>query len=103
MAQQFSISFSAEADRDILEATDWYIEQGAVRLALEWADSIHKHFMGLAQFPLRCPVVSEEYGVEMRQSLFGKKHGQYLIYFIVVGKVVHILHIHHSARDKAKI
>ena len=52
--------------------------------------------------PDRCRIAaeSEDLGVEIRELLFGRRHGVYRILFLLEGSTVHILRIWHAARDR---
>lgn len=51
--------------------------------------------------PERCRLADEadDVGIELRELLFGRRHGMYRILFEIQGRVVHILRIRHTARD----
>ena len=102
MLAQHRIILSARAKRDIMTAADWYVQQSTMQLGAEWVLAIEKKIHTLSQFPERCPLVAGKRHKKVRQLLFGRKHGQYRILFSIEGKTVHILHIQHSARDRAK-
>ena len=54
----------------------------------------------LVNFPERCPVAdkSDVFREEVRQLLFGKKHGAYRIIFAIRDDVVRILAVRHCSR-----
>jgi hypothetical protein len=55
----------------------------------------------LETHPERCGIAveSEELAVEIRELLFGKRHGVYRILFQIDGKTVQILRVWHGARE----
>lgn len=46
---------------------------------------------------------SEELGVEIRELLFGRRHGFYRILFQIDGKTVQIVRVWHGARDRVSL
>ena len=55
----------------------------------------------LETMPERCGQASEatDVGLDIREFLFGKRHGTYRVLFQIDGRTVYILRVWHSARD----
>jgi plasmid stabilization system protein ParE len=92
----------ARAERDVEGILQWFCDQSATAAAKRWFDQLMARIDTLELNPGRCPVAAEaeELGVELRELLFGKRHGIYRILFVIAGRTVNILHIRHAARDK---
>ena len=92
----------ARAERDVEGILQWFFERSATIAANRWFDQLMGRIDTLELNPERCPMAAEaeELGVELRELLFGKRHGIYRILFVISGRTVNILHIHHAARDK---
>ena len=103
MSKKYTVILSGEAEQDIDSVFAWFVSEGAQKAGTWWIHYLFEAIAKLEQFPMRCPVVPSRVYHEMRQLIFGKKRGQYLIHFIIVNKTVHILHIRHSARDRTNI
>jgi plasmid stabilization system protein ParE len=54
----------------------------------------------LSEYPYRCPLAPEtqEFSVQVRQLLYGRKRHAYRILFTVEGDSVIVLHVRHGRR-----
>ncbi len=99
---KYRVRLAAKAEADVDRVLRWFHEQQAAIAGGRW----FARFMGtidtLETHPERCGVAdeSEELGVEIRELLFGKRHGVYRILFQIDGKTVQILRVWHGARDR---
>jgi len=80
-----------------------FIERDAPESAHKWASGIMDVISSLEEFPARCPIALENahFEQEIRHIYYGKKR-TYRIIFTIVGDVVSVLHIRHSAQDTLK-
>ena len=99
----YHVRLSKRAKRDIAQVFEWFCQEQAQLAGSDWVHRIFKAISTLSEYPLRCASAHDQRNPEARQLIFGKGHGQYRILFSIENKTVHILHIHHSARNKAKL
>jgi toxin ParE1/3/4 len=87
----------AERDLDLL-----YEAIGAEQLeaALRWYRRLKHAILSLERSPLRCPLTPED--KRFRHLLYGRKPHVYRVIYRVLQetKIVEVLHIRHSAREK---
>jgi plasmid stabilization system protein ParE len=93
------VVIETRASRDIDEASGWIAErspEGAER----WFNAIEAEVYSLAHFLERCPKAREDgqFRYELRQLVFGRRHGRYRIIFTVRKNTVHVLHVRHGAK-----
>ena len=93
------VILETRAVRDLDEATGW-IAAHSPAAAERWLNAIEARILSLARFPERCPRAREDgrFRYELRQLVFGRRHGRYRIIFTVGGDAVHVLHLRHGAR-----
>jgi plasmid stabilization system protein ParE len=93
------VVIETRAIRDIDEATGWIAGQSP-DAAGKWFDAVEAEIQALARFPERCPRAREDgvFGFELRQLVFGRRHGRYRVIFTIQGNSVHVLHVRHGAR-----
>ena len=98
---KYQVQLTAKAERDVDQILHWFHEQHATAAGGRWLMQILSTIDTLEKHPERCGLAAEaeELGLELRELLFGKRHGKYRILFIVRKNVVSILHIRHTARD----
>jgi toxin ParE1/3/4 len=98
----FQVELLPIAVSDIDEIADYIRERGSQESAETWFNGIMAEIRSLRSLPTRCPVagVSAEVGVQVRLLLFGRRHRQYKVYFVIDDKtrVVSIIHVRHWAR-----
>jgi plasmid stabilization system protein ParE len=85
--------------RDLDEASGW-IAARSPEAAERWLNAIESEIHSLAHFPERCPLAREngQFPYELRQLVFGRKHGRYRIIFTLRVGTVHVLHVRHGAK-----
>ncbi len=98
MTTVYHVTLSRSARDDIEHVLAWLAEQGAAHAGTRWVHHLLHAIATLETHPLRCPVVQNEDGTELRQLLFGKGRSQYRILFVIHKKNVHVLHVRHAAR-----
>ena len=93
------VVLETRAVRDLDEATGWIAAQSPAA-AERWLNAIEARILSLARFPERCPRAREDgrFRYQVRQLVFGRRHGRYRILFTVAAGVVHVLHVRHGAR-----
>ncbi len=103
MVEEYRIILQPEAYAG-MESGYAYIEQEAPESVQQWANGLIDAIHSLQTFPGRCSlaVENQSFPQEIRQLLYGKGRNAYRILFTVVGDVVSILHIRHSAQDALK-
>jgi len=79
----------------------WLLERAPFR-GPQWCEGLEEAIRSLSTNPHRCPLAPEsrEFSQDIRQLLYGKKHGTYRILFCIDedGRNVDVLHIRHAAR-----
>ncbi len=97
----YRVVIETRAIRDIDEATGWIAAQ-ASDAAERWFTAIEAEINSLARFPERCPRAREDglFKYELRQLVFGRRHGRYRIIFTIYDGAVHVLHVRHGARPR---
>jgi len=91
------------AFREIEAAYDWLEERNPFA-AEKWKVVLLEAIDKLADHAHRYPLAheSEWYPGELRELLMGQRRGTYRILFEIVGKVVHVARVRHSAQDFLK-
>jgi plasmid stabilization system protein ParE len=95
----YRVVIETRAIRDIDEATGWIAGQ-AFDAAERWFNAIEAQINSLARFPERWPRGREDglFKYELRQLVFGRRHGRYRVIFTIFPDAVHVLHVRHGAR-----
>jgi plasmid stabilization system protein ParE len=93
------VFIETRAVRDLDEASGWVAERSP-EAAERWLNAIEAEIYSLAHFPERCPLAREngQFPYELRQLVYGKRHGPYRIIFTVRNAAVHVLHVRHGAK-----
>lgn len=101
----YQVVISARAERDAEQALRWFRDQQATAAGARWFAQLWKRIDTLETKPGRCRVAAEsaELGIEVRELLVGRKRRTYRILFQIHGRVVRILRIRHSARDRLTV
>ncbi len=99
---KYRVRLAAKAEADVDRVLRWFHEQQAAVAGGRWFARLMAKIDTLEAHPDRCGVAveSEELGIEIRELLFGRRHGVYRILFQIDGKTVHILRVWHGARDR---
>lgn len=95
----YRVVIETRAIRDIDEAAGWIAAQ-ASESAERWFNAIEAEIQSLARFPERCPRAREDgtFKYELRQLIYGRRHGRYRVIFTIQKDAVHVLHVRHGAR-----
>ena len=96
----FRVLIETRAVRDLDEASGW-IAQRSPEAAERWFNAIEAEIQSLARFPERYPRAREDgqFRYELRQLVYGRKHGRYRVIFTVQKDRVHVLHVRHGAKS----
>lgn len=96
---RLQVIIEPRAERDIDEAAGW-IAVHAPAAAEHWFDAMQSAIQSLADFPVRCPRAREcsSARYELRQLVFGRRHGRYRLIFTIHDGRVHLLHVRHGAK-----
>lgn len=101
---KYRVQLTARAEEDVEGVLLWYHENQATAAAGRWFARLMSKIDTLETHPERCGIAieSDELGIEIRQLLFGKRHGVYRILFQLQGATVQILRIRHGAQDRIR-
>ena len=93
----YRVKLTSRAQKDSEELYRWVIHRAPHQGPL-WYNGLIEAIGSLAQNPQRCPMAPEgrELRQEIRQLLYGKR--PYRIFFWILAKEVHVLHIRRGAR-----
>lgn len=99
---KYRVRLAAKPEADVDGVLRWFHEQQAAVAGGRWFARLMAKIDTLEAHPERCGIAdeSEELGVEIRELLFGKRHGVYRILFQIEGRIVQILRVWHGARDR---
>ena len=99
---KYRVRLAAKAEADVDRVLRWFHEQQAAVAGGRWFARLMGKIDTLETHPDRCAIAveSEDVGIEIRELLFGKRHGVYRILFQIDGKTVQILRVWHGARDR---
>jgi addiction module RelE/StbE family toxin len=92
------VRFSEAALRDLRRIGDYIAEDSPLR-AREFVRELRSRAMHLAENPLAFPLVRRHEHSDIRRHVFRN----YLIFYLVKGQIVHIVHILHGAQDYESI
>ena len=99
----YHVVIEPTAERGIREAVRWITRQSSSHaVATRWFHGLVRKFDTLKSSPKRCPIAAEndKFPEEIRELLYGKRNNKYRIIFTIRGNAVHVLHVHHGARDE---
>ena len=98
---KYQVRISQRAERDVDQTLRWFLDQRATGAAARWHARLLSRIDTLETRPQRCRLAEEakDFGIEVRELLFGRRPGMYRILFQIKGQVVQILRIRHCARD----
>lgn len=96
----FRVELSAQAQSDIASIHDWLQSQSAGDAGERWFVALRTAIASLKQLPSRCAVApeSQDFSIEVRQLLYGRRPNVYRILFAIEGDVVQVLHLRHGRR-----
>lgn len=98
----YRIIVEPSAEREIRSALRWIIENQSRSRAGTWYHGLLKKVATLKTNPGRCPLAAEndKFDDEIRELAYGPRRNQHRIIFTIRDDAVHILYVHHSARDE---
>lgn len=97
----FQVRLTRRAEADILAAEVWLSDVGPSAVA-RWRSRLFRAIEALEEDPHRYPAAEEaaDLGVDLRETLFGRRRQSYRLLFTVEGEDVTILRVRHAARDR---
>jgi plasmid stabilization system protein ParE len=100
----FRVVVEPEAELAIREAAGWIAENRSADAAIRWTRGLERAIATLDQMPFRCPVAAEndDFPIEIRELLYGRRPNVYRIVFTVRDDVVSVLFVHHASRDELR-
>jgi plasmid stabilization system protein ParE len=101
----FRVEISDQAQRDIAAIYDWLRSQQAGDAGERWFIGLSRTIASLTDLPSRCPSAPEsrDSPVDVRQLLYGSRPHVYRILFTIKDDIVHVLHVRHGRRRRAKL
>jgi plasmid stabilization system protein ParE len=96
----YRVVVTARARADALEAYRWLVEQSPTAAA-RWYATLEKAIARLSKLPERNPIAeddSEQCGITLRQTLYGRRPGVYRILYSDEDDTVTLHSIRHAAR-----
>ena len=97
---KYRVVVTARASADAVEAFRWFAEHSPIAAA-RWYAGLEKAIAKLGQNPERHPIAedeSDQVGFTMRQMLYGRRRGVYLLLFSIDGDTVILHYVRHSSR-----
>lgn len=100
----YRVLIEPTAERGIREAIRWITGQASPTAAARWYNGRIRKVETLANHPARCPLAAEndKFPEEIRELLHGSRTSKYRIIFTIREDTVHVLYVHHSARDELR-
>jgi plasmid stabilization system protein ParE len=94
-----TVILQPRAEEDILNALDHFSDP---LVASRWFSRIMAHMDRLSDSAEWYGLAdeSDELGVELRETFFGKKSGRYRIVYQIVGDVVRVITVRRGSRDR---
>ncbi len=98
---RYRVDLADNARDEIQAAFDWIVGKASLEIADRWLDRLEQTLESLETMPQRCERApeSDHFQRDLRQLLFGRKHGTYRLIFGIeeVERRVTILHFRHAA------
>jgi plasmid stabilization system protein ParE len=97
----FTVEITRRALLEIDQTLNWLAHRSPLAAA-RWHRQLLQAVSTLEANPRRCPLAPEtdwSASGDLRQLLYGKRHGVYRIIFEIRGTIVYILRVRHSAQD----
>ncbi len=101
----YRVVFTARARTDILEQFRYLVDRSP-DAAARWYSGIEKSIATLSKLPERHPIAqdeTEQFGMTLRQMLYGRRPGVFRILFSVDGNTVTLHYVRHSARGPIEL
>jgi len=93
------------AEDDAERIYQWLAERAQLR-APQWFLGLEEAVGSLKTSPRRCPLAPEsrEFSLDIRQLLYGRRHGTYRILFHIIEetRTVEVLHIRHASMKRLR-
>ncbi len=98
----YRIIIEPTAGQGIRDAVRWKTEHASPALAAKWYNGLLKKVDTLKTHPSRCPLAAEnaKFPEDIRELIYGKRRNAYRIVFTIQADTVHVLFVHHTARDE---
>lgn len=98
----YRVRLTDQAESDVDSVLRWFHEQRATSAGERWFSRLLDEIDTLERHPERCSIAaeSEDLRLEIRELLFGKRHGVYRILFQIEKRTVYVLRVWHGARDR---
>jgi plasmid stabilization system protein ParE len=97
---KYRVEVSARALTEARQARDWMAREAPGRAA-RWYEGLLDKIETLGDQPTRCPLAPEndDFDIEIRQLLYGRRRGVYRVLFTVHEDIVTVLYVRHGARE----
>jgi toxin ParE1/3/4 len=92
------VRLTLAARHDLVEIAKWIAKDNPKR-ALSLIDDLQASCRALEDFPEAFPIVVAKDGMEVRR----KVHGNFLIFYHILPKVVEVLYVRHGSRDSGSL
>lgn len=102
---KWQVFVTAEAQRDLEAAVDWWAEHRSTEQARKWYNAVAEAIESLASHPDRCPraLESDSFRYELRQLNCGVgQRRPHRIVFVVRENTVIVLRVRHLAQDELR-
>ena len=102
---RYRVIIRPRADVEAMAAFRWIAERSP-SAAARWLAGLREAVAKLAEAPERHPLAedeSEQFGIAIRQCLYGKRRGVYRILFTIDEDTISVLAIRHGAQDTIEL
>lgn len=102
---KYHVLVTAEAQRDLEAAVDWWSEHRSAEQARKWYNAVAGAIESLKSHPDRCPraLESDSFRHELRQLNCGiRQRRTHRIVFVVRENTVVVLRVRHLAQDELR-
>jgi plasmid stabilization system protein ParE len=98
----YRVVITAAAKQNLRSAFIWAAERAPQTAAL-WLERFEAELQTLSKFPERYQLAAENAFVEpeIRQLIYGRRHGAFRVLYTIVGNEVQVLHIRRATQDWA--
>ena len=98
----YRIIIEPTAEQGIRDAVRWKTARVSPALAARWYNGLLKKVDTLKTHSSRCPLAAEndKFPEDLRELIYGKRRNTYRIVFTIRADTVHVLFVHHAARDE---
>jgi plasmid stabilization system protein ParE len=98
----FQVQLLRRAYADIDELFAFICQTVSAASATKWRDQLMARVNSLEENPVRYALAddADDYGIELREMLFGRQRHVYRILFTIDGQTVNIHRVRHAAQDR---